>query len=125
MNELNLSLQPFEKEAIRRAAAAGFYPALVQRDVDWFQVLAWSERVQAPGFAWKPATRGEVDPILVGAGRDGRTAIHSGQHRILGGLMGGKPVPKELQETIGVLDPTREWDAQPTFDTADLLALLK
>ena len=80
----------FKAEAIRCAEAAGYYPALGQRELDWECVAAWAERVRQPGFAWlKESDLSGCGYIIVGS----NLAIASGQHRILGGLAGGHPVP--------------------------------
>lgn len=113
--------ETFITEALRRVRAAGLYPAQAQRVVDWDVVLAWAKRVQEPGFRWQS---GE-DPIITGPGPNGKRAVHTGHHRILGGLMGGNPVPKNVIVSLAVFDPTREWqDDEEPEGSRDLFSLL-
>src|SRR5579859_8033380 len=82
----------FQAKAIELAEAAGYYPAEGQRDVVWEDVAAWAELVQQADFVWlKESEMSGCGYIILGANK----AIASGQHRILGGLMGNKPVPEE------------------------------
>src|SRR5690242_1958200 len=81
----------FAAEAIRRAENAGYFPAEGQREVDWEEVELWARRVQEPGFRWLSVHEQYGTGYIV-LGANG--AIASGQHRILGGLMGGNPVPE-------------------------------
>lgn len=113
-----LFLINFQQEAMRRAAARGWFPAQLQREVDWFHVMAWAEQVQDANFVWLDTNQGDVDGIIVSAGPNGTRAIHSGQHRILGGLMGGKEVPMSHMTVLEMTDPTRAWDA-PVADVFD------
>ena len=96
----------FKAEAIRCAEAAGYYPALGQREVDWDCVAAWAALVRQPGFVWlKECELSGCGYIILGS----NLAIASGQHRILGGLLGGNPV---LIHTISMLTcplPTQPW----------------
>ena|SRR5579871_5263984 len=98
----------FIDEAIRRAVDRGYYPAQGQRDVDWELVEEWSRRVQEDAFRWlredEQPKYGGGDIIVSNNG-----AICSGQHRILGGLMGGKPVPDESISYLPGYIPTRSW----------------
>jgi hypothetical protein len=117
----------FIAEAVRRAEAAGLFPAELQRAVDWDAVMAWAARVQEPGFAWRRSEPWSQDAIVVGectrGGRAGQRAVHSGQHRILGGLMGGNPVPETHLSVIGIRDAGRGWtEPVRTPDLFDLLA---
>lgn len=127
INKLNLvaveERETFIAEAICRAEQAGFRPAQYQRSVDWDLVARWAAWVRESGFAWKPSEDTSVDGLIVGPGQDGTRAIHSGQHRILGGLMGDYPVPESSLYVLGVSDPTRGWrDPVPTVNLADLLS---
>jgi hypothetical protein len=98
----------FIEEAIKRAEAAGLYPADGQRAVDWEEVRIWADRVQQVGFQWLTADEqppyGGGDIIVAANG-----AICSGQHRILGGLMGDNPVPETSISRLTVEVPKREW----------------
>jgi hypothetical protein len=99
----------FKEEAVRRAEQAGYYPAAGQRRVDWETAEAWAEKVQEPDFSW----RAEADPgtdgyIVIGE----NNAVASGQHRILGGLMGNNPVPEEAITRLAVPLPTQPWDSE-------------
>ena len=96
----------FKDKAIQCAIAAGYLPALGQRDVDWDSVAAWSDIVRDPGFVWLPET--DLDGcayIIVGM----NMAIASGQHRILGGLLGGNPVPRQSISMLSCSLPTQQW----------------
>src|ERR1700710_2020164 len=96
----------FKVEAIRRAETAGYYPAAGQRSVDWEAVAAWVEFVQQPGFVWlKEAEMSGCGYIILGA----NLAIASGQHRILGGLMGNNPVPRESVSFLSCAIPIQPW----------------
>jgi hypothetical protein len=101
----------FIAEAIRRAETAGFRPARMQRNVDWTSVYLWCEFVRKPGFRWASADDRSVDGIIVGPGEGtARHAVHAGQHRILAGLMVGRPVPAESITYLSISDPTRTWE---------------
>ncbi len=103
--------EAFIAEAIRRATVSGYLPALGQRDVVWTEVAEWTARVQRPGFRWLAEhehPRGGTGYIIIG----NNGAIASGQHRILGGLMGDKPVPAEACSVLPVALPTQEWIEQ-------------
>lgn len=96
----------FREEAIRRAEEAGYYPAEGQRPINWDTVDEWAIRVQEPGFAWKSkAESGPDEFIILGA----NNAIASGQHRILGGLMGSNSVPEEAMTRLTIPLPTQPW----------------
>ena len=96
----------FKADAIRCAEAAGYYPALGQRELDWECVVAWAELVRQPGFAWlKECDLSGCGYIIVGS----NLAIASGQHRILGGLMGGNPVPERSISFLNCPLPTQAW----------------
>jgi hypothetical protein len=113
----------FRAEAIRRAEAAGFFPAYFQRDVHWQMVQEWTDRCNEPGFVWKSADDRSVDAIIVGPGaQHGIVAIHAGQHRILAGLMASRPVPESSITTLTVCDRTRGWDARS--EEVDVLEVL-
>lgn len=114
--------EEFIIEAIRRAELAGFFPACTQRRVDWEVVRAWAIRVRQQGFYWCRPDDRNLDAIIIGPGVNGRLAIHAGQHRILGGLLGGNPVPRECMTFLNVFDRTRGWQDEPTV--LDLLELL-
>lgn len=117
-----VSRADFIAEALARAEYAGFLPAQFQREVDWSEVMAWATRVRQTGFTWADADDRTVDAILVGPGPDGYRAVHSGQHRILGGLMGDNPVPETSLTPLTVFDPTRGWlDPVPSVSLSDLL----
>lgn len=96
----------FREEAIGRAEEAGYYPAEGQRPVDWNTVEDWANKVQEPGFSWKSEAEMRADEYIV-VGENG--AIASGQHRILGGLMGNNPVPEEAMTRIWVPLPVQPW----------------
>jgi len=96
----------FAAEAIRRAEAAGFYPAEGQREVDWQEVALWAERVREAGFVWL-SEREQYGTGYIILGANG--AIASGQHRILGGLLGGNPVPETSCSFLSVGLPTQPW----------------
>jgi|GEM_PF-2092602 len=114
-----IDFEQVEREAIRRAEAAGYFPAQFQRPVDWAQVVAWAEYVRHPEFAWRTGGPYDRDAIVVGPGPDGRLAIHAGQHRLLGGLLGDRPVPREAICFLTVEDRTRGWrEDAPDLDTA-------
>lgn len=96
----------FQAEAIRRAEAAGYYPAEGQREVDWETVEEWAERVRRAGFAWLcESEMSGCGYIILGRNR----AIASGQHRILGGLMGDNPVPDESVSYLSCDIPVQPW----------------
>jgi hypothetical protein len=96
----------FKEDAIRCAEAAGYLPALGQRELDWDCVEAWSRLVQEPGFVWLRETDlSGCGFIIVGS----NLAIASGQHRILGGLMGGNPVPAHSVSMLTCPLPTQPW----------------
>jgi hypothetical protein len=93
------SLEEFKSMGIAKAQAAGLYPANHQTPADWGKVQQWSQLVQQPGFQWKTfAEQGDDEKIIVSIADDGATVIWSGQHRMLGGLIGGNPVPPESME---------------------------
>ena len=96
----------FREEAIRRAEAAGYYPAEGQRPINWDVAEAWAKKVQEPGFVWRTGAEIASDEFIV-LGEN--NAIASGQHRILGGLMGDNPVPEEAIARIRVPLPTQLW----------------
>ena len=96
----------FRAEAIQCAEAAGYYPALGQRAVDWDCVAAWIELVRQPGFIWLP------EPDLSGCGYiivAANLAIASGQHRILAGLAAGNPVPQHSISRLTCSLRTQPW----------------
>lgn len=96
----------FKAEAIRCAEAAGYLPALGQREVDWDCVAYWSDLVRQPGFVWlREAELSGSGYIIIGSNK----AIASGQHRILGGLMGGNPVPMHSISVLTCPIPTQPW----------------
>ena len=96
----------FKAEAIRCAEAAGYYPALGQREVDWGCVAAWAGFVQQPGFVWlKESELADCGYIILSS----NLAIASGQHRILGGLLGGNPVPIQSISMLTCPLPTQPW----------------
>jgi hypothetical protein len=96
----------FQAEAVQRAEAKGYYPAEGQREVDWDEVAAWAERVQQTDFIWlKESEMSGCGYIILGANR----AIASGQHRILGGLMGNHPVPEESISYLSCEIPVQPW----------------
>lgn len=97
--------EAFITEAIRRAEERGLYPADCQRPVDWRAVREWARRVREPGFRWLPVSEQRGAGFII-VGSNG--AIASGQHRILGGLMGDNPVPEESITRIGAI-PARPW----------------
>lgn len=102
--------EKFIREAVRRAEEAGLYPARFQRPVDWDAVAFWATRAVLPGFAWRAAEPWSADAIVVGPRAGGRgRVVHSGQHRILGGLVAGNPVPESLVGHIGIEDAGRGW----------------
>jgi len=98
----------FKEEAIRRAETAGYYPAEGQRPVDWDTVEAWAAKVQELDFSWRVESEMEADGYIV-VGEN--NAIASGQHRILGGLMGNNPAPEEAITRLTVLLPTQLWNS--------------
>jgi len=100
-----MSDEEFIAEAIRRAEERGYFPADGQREVDWSAVREWARRVQQPGFRWRPVSAQSGCGFII-VGMNG--AIASGQHRILGGLMGDHPVPEEAISRIGSL-PIQPW----------------
>ena len=85
---------------------SGYHPAEGQRPVNWDQVESWANRVKEPDFAWKSESEmGSDEYIIVGE----NNAIASGQHRILGGLVGGNSVPEAATSRIGAPLPTQPW----------------
>jgi hypothetical protein len=110
-------------EAIRRAESAGFFPACAQRAIDWEMVRAWAIRVRQHGFQWGRPDDQNLDAIIIGPGKNGGLAIHAGQHRILGGLLGGNPVPLDCMTFLDVTDYTRGWQEEPGL--LDLLEILR
>ncbi len=96
----------FREEAVRRAEDAGYYPAEGQRPVNWDIVEAWAAKAQELGFGWKiPDEMDDDEYIVVGE----NNAVASGQHRILGGLMGNNPVPEEAITRLPIPLPTQPW----------------
>ena len=96
----------FKEEAIRCAEEAGYFPAAGQREVDWECVAAWSAFVRQSGFVWlRECELSGCGYIIIASNR----AIASGQHRILGGLMGGNPVPEHSISMLSCPLPTRAW----------------
>ena len=118
------SLDTLAEMLVDVAIANGFFPALGQRALEIANVLDWAHRVCQPGFVWADANDVTVQAILVGEGPDGTTAIFAGQHRILGGLLGGNPVPESSLNRMRVSDRTQPWLDAPMLFTSDLLALL-
>lgn len=96
----------FKEEAIQRAEEAGYYPAEGQRPIDWDVVKAWAEKVQELDFVWKAGADGGPDEFII-LGES--NAIASGQHRILGGLMGNNPVPEEASTRLKIPLPKQPW----------------
>lgn len=96
----------FKSEAIRRAECAGYYPALGQREVDWECVAEWADLVRRHDFVWlRESEMSGCGYIILGS----NLAIASGQHRILGGLMGDNPVPEESISFLSCSLPTQPW----------------
>ncbi|HLJ56002.1 MAG TPA: hypothetical protein VKT77_13265 [Chthonomonadaceae bacterium] len=96
----------FIAEAILLAETAGFYPALGQRAVDWESVAAWAEAVRRPEFVWLAEQQlSGCGFIIVASNR----AIASGQHRILAGLVAGKPVPAASISRLTCPLPVQPW----------------
>jgi len=122
---VNLTDEEFIAEAIARAEAAGYRPAATQREVDWVAVRTWVARIRSRDFLWLSRGDRNVDPIIVGPARDGGIVIHSGQHRILAGLMAGRPVTPRSLVWLPVADGGRDWRT-PTgcASVDDLLRLL-
>lgn len=115
-------LEIFIAEAMARAEAAGYFPAQYQREVDWETARYWALVSSKQDFCWADADDRSVGAIIVGPGPDGMRAIHSGQHRILGGLMSGNPVPMSSITWLSVPDPARPWLASvPEIDIFTLL----
>jgi hypothetical protein len=106
----DFSDEEFIAEAIRRAESEGLYRAVEQRPVDWERVREWARRCQQPGFLWKI----DEDEIIVSA----NGAVCDGQHRVLGGLMGGNPPPYVRQ---GFYNGIKPWDDNDPVDLLDLL----
>lgn len=96
----------FREEAIARATRAGYLPAIEQRGVDWTAVRDWMYRVQDPSFRWLNAEE-QRDCQYIIVARNG--AVVAGQHRILGGLMGGNPVPRRSVNLMNMELTCREW----------------
>jgi hypothetical protein len=116
--------EAFVAEAVWRAEEARLYPARFQRPVDWDLVARWAAVVAEEGFQWRAAKPWSADAIVLGPRRTGGRVIHSGQHRILGGLMGGNRVPEAIIGRIGIEDPGRGWrEPVRSWDLADLLGL--
>jgi hypothetical protein len=122
---LNLTDEEFIAEAIARAETAGYRPAATQRDIDWTEVRAWVSRIRSRDFLWLSRGDRNVDPIIVGPDRDGGLVVHSGQHRILAGLMACRPVPPRSITWLSIEDRRRDWDI-PSADLSlnDLLRVL-
>jgi len=115
MKELS-SWNALLKEAFILARAAGFRPARLQRAVDVHLLAATIEMVNRPDFVWKSREDNSLQGIITSPGPDGWTAIHSGQHRILAGLLCDKPVPSSQMIHLSVVDATRDWEAAPVTD---------
>ncbi len=98
--------------AITQALGAGFVPARWQRELDWNTVTVWVERVQETNFTWREQDDYNTDAIVIGPAIGGGWAIHAGQHRILGGLLGGNPVPLTAMTVIETADPGKTWRAE-------------
>ncbi len=96
----------FKAEAIRCAEAAGYMPALGQREVDWDSVAAWAEMVRQPGFVWLRECELSGSGYIIVASN---MAIASGQHRILAGLIGGNPVPSHSMSMLTCSLATQPW----------------
>lgn len=116
-------------QAVALAEAEGFFPSRWQRNIDTEAVLAWAMRVQEDGFSWALAGNYDTDAIIIGPAIGGGYAIHSGQHRILGGFLGGNPVPAEAMTWINADDYAKPWNTVDTatgagFTIADLLFAL-
>jgi hypothetical protein len=105
----SMSDEELASEAIKRAEAHGLYRAIEQRPVDWSRVREWAKRCQQPGFQWDP----NKSPVV---SRNG--AVCDGQHRILGGLMGGNIPP---YQRYGFDNKTQPWDNDTPIDVSDYL----
>ena len=93
-------------EAIQCAEAAGYYPALGQREVDWEAVAEWIALVRQPGFRWLHELEMSGSGYIIVSQN---LAIASGQHRILAGLVAGKPVPLHSMSMLTCSIPTQPW----------------
>ena len=88
-----------------RAEDAGYRLGADQRDTNWGQVSDWEQRSSEPGFRW--LSEEEQGPNAIIVGEDG--TIIAGQHRILGGLMSGNPVPRGSISWLPGEYPSRPW----------------
>ncbi len=66
----------------------------------------WAKKVQEPDFFWKSEAEISADGYIV-VGEN--NAVASGQHRLLGGLMGHNPVPEEAMTRLLIPLPTQPW----------------
>lgn len=126
---LGMSDAEFAQYATTRAEAAGYHPALWQRGIDWTAVRGWAIHVRNAGFAWAAAGEYDTDAIVVGPAIGGGYAVHAGQHRILGGLAGGNPVPATSMTWVESADRIKNWDTETApcgagFTADDLLLAL-
>lgn len=102
----------FIDEAISRAEDAGYRPADFQDNVKWDKVAEWTTKVQNPDFQWKSSAELAQIPgadIIVAPDGGGWNSILNGQHRILGGLMGGNPVPQTSIDLKPWQYPSKPW----------------
>jgi len=123
--------EEFIQYVLTQAEAAGYYPARWQREIDWKAVWDWATRVRTTDFAWADRDNTEIGAIVVGPAFGGGYAIHSGQHRILGGLAAGKPVPADSMTWVDLADRIKPWnryeDKKPSgagFSVDELLLAL-
>lgn len=112
-------------QAVARADAAGYVPAALVRAADWEQVLLWARRAGRVDFVWQAGDGFDIAPMIVGPGPDGRTAIHTGQCRILGGLLAGNPVPEACLTRLDTPDPGRPWGTAPRAARLEILVPLE
>jgi RHS repeat-associated protein len=98
-------------ETIEAAEAAGMRPASYQRPPNWEKVRKIAEKAKQPNFSWDEFEAGHPEEqIQVGpVGTDGWRPIYNGQHRILGGLMAGNPVPENLIDDFDLGGGTIPW----------------
>ena len=121
-------MQEATEKAITMARTAGYFPARWQRPVNDSAVQLWANRAKEKGFTWEAGNH-DTDAIVIGRirGADG-FAIHAGQHRILGGLLAGNPVPWEIITIIGADDTGKVWEGESQtgggFSVDDLLYAL-
>jgi hypothetical protein len=100
----------FVEEAIEAGNNSGFRPSVDQRPVNFDTVQQWAEKVRDPNFVWKTAAEmGPEEHIIVAPDGEGGYTILAGQHRILGGIMGGKPVPMSSMTVLSTPMPSRSW----------------